>query len=173
MLELGEVLTPLVAATGGKPLEDEAADAYFEGLQDVPLPTLQEAVGRLMRSERFFPSVADIRGACDRVRGHTFETFTVPAPSALLADDDPRLWYACVACQDSGWAPYWCVGSLQAQPARPDQYLTIGVCGSAACSRFGQKGYGHEFMRKCVCVATNPKIRERLESRRKFAEKAT
>lgn len=165
------VIGTLAVATG-KELDDETTEVYFAALQDVPLDTLQAATGRLINSQKFFPSVGEIRAKCDHVvAGKAFSTFQIPAlPAAPLADDDPRLWYACTTCQDSGWASDWCPGSVNAQPKHPEQFERIQHCGSGACARFGKNGYGHEAMRRCVCYATNPKIRERLAARTKYAE---
>jgi hypothetical protein len=165
-----DVLNPLALATS-KALDDDTWTVYHDGLKDVPLPTLQAAIGRLLTSEKWFPSVGEIRATCDRVRaGKGFATFTVPPlPSGALRDDDPRLWYACTTCQDSGWASHWCPGSVNAAPKHPEQFVSVRVCGSSACPRFGAKGYGHEFARRCVCYATNPKIQARLDSRRQYA----
>lgn len=162
-----ETVNPLAIATN-RVLDDETWEVYHDKLKEVPLETLQKAVGRLTSSQKFFPSVGEIREACDLVRAGTgIPGYVVPAP---LADDDPRVWYACVTCQDSGWAPHWCVGSVHVEPKQPDQFQSIGTCGSHACARFGAKGYGHEFVKRCVCYATNPRIRERLEARRKYAD---
>jgi hypothetical protein len=171
MLELGDILAPLIAATGGKPLDSEAAGAYYDGLSDVPAPTLQAAVGRLMRSCKWFPSVGEIRATCDLVKGRTFTTFT-PPPVTPLKDEDPRLWYACVVCQDSGWASHWCEGSVQKAAPAHHTFQSHERCGSNTCARFGRRGYGHEYMRRCVCYSTNPKIHERLEGRKQYARPA-
>lgn len=168
--DFATVLGTLAVATN-KELDDETIDVYFAALRDVPFDTLKAGVGRTMTSSRFFPSVGEIRRACDLENAGNWHKAAMPAlPPAALPDDDPRVWYACVMCQDSGWASHWCTGSKHEQPKRAEAWVSIGACGSSACARFGSRGYGHEFMKRCVCYLTNPKIRERLEARRKFAE---
>jgi hypothetical protein len=167
------VITTLAVATS-KQLDDETIDTYFSHLKDVPIETLQEATGTLIKSAKFFPSVGEIRTSCDRVHDSSFQSFSVPAvaPGGLLENTDPRLWYACVTCQDSGWASYWCRGSVDASPRHPSQYLGERSCGSAACARLGPKGYGHEFMVRCACFPTNPTIVKRLAARKSYADKS-
>lgn len=170
LIDFATTIGTLAVATG-KELDDETSEVYFAALRDVPVETFQAAVGRLVNSSRFFPSVGEIRASCDVVRAREgFGTFTVPALPATLSEDDPRVWFACPTCQDTGMASHWCVGSINVQPKWPDQFQSIGTCGSHACARFGEKGYGHEFMKRCVCYLTNPRIRERLEARRKFTD---
>lgn len=171
LAEFGTILGTLAVATG-RTMDDETIDVYFGSLKDVPVGTFQAAVGRLINSSKFFPSVGEIRASCDRVgAGKAFATFTVPAlPSGAPRDDDPRVWYACVTCQDSGWASHWCPGSVNVPVPNPDMFIGINSCGSNACARFGVKGYGHEYVKRCLCFSTNPKIRERLEARRKYTE---
>jgi hypothetical protein len=164
------VLGTLAVATN-KELDAETVEVYFAGLCDVPLETLQAGVRRVLNGARFFPSVGEIRASCDRVKAQGgFQPFTPPKQIAgTLRDDDPRLWYACPICHDEGWAPHWCVGSVNAQPRFPDSWQSIGTCGSYACAKFGAKGYGHHYVQRCKCVPTNERIRERLEARRQYA----
>lgn len=167
------VILPLAVATN-RVLDDEALTVYHDGLQDVPMPTLQAAVGRLIASSRFFPTVGEIRAACDRLKARDWTPFSVPLPPKTLhSDDDPRSWYACPICQDSGWASHWCKGSINAEPPAALQFQSVGVCGSRACARFGERGYGHEYVRRCACYEHNPNIRARLEARKRYAGEST
>jgi hypothetical protein len=162
------VLHTLAVATG-KTLVDETVVVYFKALADVPLPTFQAAIGRLIQTERFFPAPGVIRAACDKVAPCTgFTTFTVP-PLALT-EDDPRLWHACASCQDTGWASHWCPGSVQAAAPIGFTWVSVRPCGSNACARFGTKGYGHEFVERCPCYTQNEVIRKRLAARKTYAE---
>lgn len=170
VIEFGQVVGALAVATG-RTMDDETTDVYYAGLRDIPGDVLRAAVGRLVKSESFFPSVGRIRAACDLVGAGGLQRVSVPAlPASPLADDDPRVWYFCPVCSDQGWASHWCPGSVGAAPGNPVLYLSVQACGSTACQRFRARGYGHEYVRRCSCYATNPQIRQRLESRRSYSE---
>lgn len=112
-------------------LDPAEMDVYSAALSDIPLPTLAKAVNKLIRGSKWWPSVADIRTACDEVtarersaaalpdayivpddRDGEMRTFTMRFADGtsksmqmrVLPDGHPALpRYHCTACQDSGF----------------------------------------------------------------------
>ena len=50
-----------LAAGFGKPVDEALLDAYWMGLEDLPLPAVMRACARAIKESRFMPVVADLR----------------------------------------------------------------------------------------------------------------
>lgn len=146
-------------------------DTHWEGLRDIPVGRLDAAVSVAIRTRVEFPTPSELRADCDATRpqeGPSLpqgdEILAEPIPLGVLPDGTrlpaaQLLWrYYDDKCSDTGWQSVWC-----GDPATNRQ-TWIAVHGP--CGRFGEHP-PHEYVRRCQCWDSNPKLirdRERMRS---------
>lgn len=158
-------------------------DTHWEGLRDMPERVLDAAVGRAIRTRSDFPTPAELRVDADAVKHLVVAQerepdrgTDLPEPKHFLLVNDAsevaktitahRIWrYYCEVCGDSGDRSFWC-GASKRQP-----WVVDATCESDTCRkiRHGHTEYGHEWVRRCECWASNPAVQRRIESQAKYA----
>ncbi len=127
---------------------------------------IARAVDWLVSTSKFFPTPAELVQALEKTRPRTSfaskdlqptkapKTVHIPSPfggpgiTVTITKD----WYDdCTACEDTGWAGYWC------GPKESEQYswLTVRRCGNT------REHAEHEYVTKCPCGPTNATIQRR------------
>lgn len=75
-----------------KTVDDEAVALYGRGLTDIPLPLLDRAIARAIRTRTWLPAVAELRADAEAER-------------QVLLKEHP--WKPCAVCRDSeGWVAF-------------------------------------------------------------------
>lgn len=148
---------------------------HWEGLADLPLDRLKDAVSLAIRTRVDFPTPAELRADADARRPQegpplpaSEEILAEPVELGILPDGTrlpaaTRLWrYYCETCSDTGWHSRWCGPGASHHPWLVDR----GDCG-----RYGEHG-GHEWVTHCGCYDTNPKLVRERERNRSYAQQA-
>ncbi len=155
----GELLArdlAVLAEVFAEPLTNVRLAGYVNGLRDLELATLREAMADCQASMQFFPKIADLRDAEFGVRARRDEQRLRLLPAAGTV----QLSYHCGSCEDTGF----------------DRGLSCpgdGTCKIGKCGQTPLTSYPHQYTRKCFCRATNPKLEaQRAVMRRKSQERA-
>lgn len=82
-----------------KPSNNEKRDEYYQGLRDVPIELLRDAVSAHVRQGKYYPRIADLRNLVDDAQPE--HKPKRPPPEAYAIDGEPT--YVCTACEDTGW----------------------------------------------------------------------
>jgi hypothetical protein len=156
---------------------------HWEALSGMPEAALEAAVTRAGRTRSEFPTPVELRQDADQVAPPAAaleldRSEPLPEPvelgavqvggneGALKLPPATRLWrYYCETCNDTGVQSLWC-GANRRQP-----WLEIRECEAYHCKaiKHGHLEYGHEWMRPCVCAASNPAVRQKRERDAKYA----
>jgi hypothetical protein len=91
-----ESLEALYYALNTKPDIDQA-NLYLNETADFSDPVFAAACRTLGRISTFFPKLSELIAACR-------------LENKMLAEADPRMWFKCTACGDSGWVTEHCPG---------------------------------------------------------------
>lgn len=101
--EFSALLRAVGQVYGGKKTDD-MAQAYFEALRDIPMATIREAKGHLVRSARFWPKPVDWRAAVQQIEARVPLSMPV-RQEVILPDGSTVATYVCPTCEDTGWRP--------------------------------------------------------------------
>jgi hypothetical protein len=108
---------------------------YWDGLEDLPIGSVELAAEALAKAGQWFPKVAEWREAATRQR--LAEVLTLPP-----GRDEP--WqFECSACEDTGWETKSCYPG------------TAVNCGRKRCVDGGEFAREHGFTYRCSCRETN------------------
>ena len=107
------------------------ADVYFDALKDLPLKSLEDGAGRIIREpgRKWFPTTAEWRGAALEAQELAFRAAVQPATREKPWVDE------CEACNDTGWAYQFCPGDVSCR--RPRTHAA------------------HDYVRVCSCLPNN------------------
>lgn len=136
-----------------------SAQAYREGLADIPDDVLIQAIDAAILGEAFMPTVARLRTYADRFRPEVPE---LPAgtvkPGHYLSGDvqaldenDPRLWVNCALCRDTGWIE-------TVKECTPNYSMPVAVGTKGVVDRRVIAVERRSYFAHCACRATNPKL---------------
>jgi len=149
------------------------AEAYKEGLADIPDDVLVPAIDAAIQGEAFMPSVARLRTYADRVKPSVPELppATVVDPAKLLTgqvkpldDSDPRTWAYCSACRDTGWVE-------SVREFKPP--YTMPVATNAGVENRVIHTERRSYFAHCSCRPTNPKMAAERLRRTKYSREST
>lgn len=138
-----------------------SAQAYQEGLADIPDDVLVKAVDAAIQGEAFMPTVARIRTYADKFRPEPPalpEAQPTVAPSHYLSgdvaqmdDNDPRLWVYCSLCRDTGMVE-------TVKETKPKYTMPVAVGTKDTIERRVIDVERRSYFAHCTCRATNPKL---------------
>lgn len=153
-------------------------DGYWEALQDIPNDVLEAAIGHALKTRAWFPTPAELRLDADAVRrreplpamprptvvdleGVAYVEVRNPLGGPALRLAVTREWRRdCHACDDTGWAAFWC------GPDLTDRYPWLRL---RRCER-ADEHHPHEWVVVCGCIPTNPTIQRRKAAGLRYAQ---
>lgn len=151
-----------------------SAQAYREGLEDIPDDVLVRAIDAAIKGEAFMPTVARIRTYADAVKPAPMDVPELPAVKAsyyftgevaTLDENNPRLWAHCTNCRDTGWAE-------EVRTVKPPYTMPVAVgSGTHIEARVIEKETKSYFSH-CHCRATNPKLIAQRQRTAKYSREA-
>lgn len=147
-----------------------SAQAYREGLADIPDDVLVPAIDAAIKGEAFMPSVARIRTYADQFRP---ELPALPAPTVTaehyltgdvqpLEDDDPRTWKYCGLCRDTGMVE-------EVREFKPPYTMPVSVGTKGKIERREIPVERRSYFSHCKCRATNPALIAERQRRAKYS----
>ncbi len=151
-----------VAIAFGKKVDDPMFDAFWSGLDDIPIEHVAWALRESMKRCAFFPTVAALRSLADRAKQLDADEFELHSDRALPASTEERealmgptrSLYHCAACQDTGFVPHECSAH--------------DPCGNRLCERYHFPG--HHYVVRCACRETNPVFLKRMTRQKKYRQ---
>lgn len=148
------------------------ANAYKEGLADVPDDVLVKAIDAAILGEAFMPTVARIRTYADKVNPRegtaALPEATVTAAGYLagevepLEESDPRLWKFCGLCRDTGMVE-------TVKEFAPKYTMPVAVGQHDKIERREIKVERRSYFAPCKCRATNPALIAQRQRTAKFS----
>lgn len=149
------------------------AQAYKDGLADIPDDVLVNAIEAAILGEAFMPTVARIRTYADRFRPETPElpagTVTpghyLTGDVAPLPDDDPRTWVHCALCRDTGMVE-------TVKETKPPYTMPVAVGTKDKVERRVIEDERRSYFAHCTCLATNPKLVAQRSRQAKYSRES-
>ena len=150
------------------------AQAYKDGLADIPDEVLAQAIDAAIKGEAFMPTVARIRTYADQFKPDVPELPPAPVVSsayylsgevAPLDDYDPRLWVHCTRCMDTGLVE-------EVRVSTPKYTMPVAVGTKDVIERRVIKQEHHSYFSHCFCRATNPKLVADRQRQAKYSREA-
>jgi hypothetical protein len=143
-----------LAQAMSKRIDADLINAYFDDCKGYSITIVEQALGHVRQTARFWPRPVVILDACvEQAREGRHYAGAMPV-DGVDAHGIPIRAYACSVCEDTGFERgLLCNGH--------------GLCRLKGCKDVGAEHEPHQFTRRCACRATNPVLmRERDASRR-------
>jgi hypothetical protein len=166
----GRLMAALTTMKRRDALSDFDMRVYEAETVDIPLPLLTTAVDTLLKTSVWFPTVAELREACDvarralplpKVVGQSLllsAPLEVQVPGSGQRIPITREWrYHCEACSDTGWKSWWC------GDAPPNPWMERGRCQRET------EHLAHEWVAECQCRDSNPSVLRKREAQARMA----